>query len=522
MARMSVLIQALLDPRCYPHPVAEVRLLETHISWLLLTGAYAYKIKKPVCLEFVDFQTLELRHHYCLEELRLNRRYAPQLYLDVVPITGSEAHPSVAGAGEAIEYAVKMREFSQDDLLDRRLSRGSLGPLQIDKLADACARFHATAAIAPARYGTAAALLAPALANFATIRSLSSDARSRERISELERWTCAEHARNTTVFRARKRAGRIRECHGDLHLGNIALIDGEPTLFDCIEFNESFRWIDVMNEMAFAVMDLTARGRPDYARRLRNRYLEAGGDYAGLAVAPFYLVYRALVRAKVDCIRASQPDIAAPARALQWEDFTERLGLAESFARPGRPFLAITCGLAGSGKTHASQSALERIDAIRIRSDVERKRLCGLEPCAPSGSAMDSGIYSQRMSDRTFARLAKLAKTVIAAGYPVIVDAAFIRRDRRAPFQRLAASLGVPFVIISCRADEEVLAERIAQRQAEGRDASEATLEVLREQQRRAQALDDTEREQAVVVDSADPRSIEMMVNRLAAIGRFD
>ena len=519
---MPVLIQALLDPRCYPHPVAEVRLLETHISWLLLTGTYAYKVKKPVRLEFVDFHSLELRRHYCLEELRLNRRFAPSLYLDVVTITGTTAHPQVEGAGEPIEYAVKMREFSQADQFDVRLAHGGVEPAHIDKLADTCARFHAVAAIAPPAYGTAAALLDPALANFATIQSLLDDTPVRSRIAELERWTRGEHARRTATFAARSRDGRIRECHGDLHLGNIALIDGEPTLFDCIEFNEAFRWIDVMNEMAFAVMDLSGRGRPELGQRLLNRYLEASGDYAGLAVLAFYLVYRALVRAKVDCIRASQPDLASSTRDQLWQDFTERIGLAESFARCGQPFLAITCGLAGSGKTHASQSALERTNAIRIRSDVERKRLCGLEPCEPSGSGIGLGIYSQEMNDRTFARLAELARTVIAAGYPVIVDAAFIRRERRAPFQSLANSLGVPFVIISCSAADEVLAKRIAQRQAEGRDASEATVEILREQQRRAQPLDETEREKAVMVDSSDPRSIEIMVNRLAAIGRFD
>lgn len=521
---MPAIIQALLDPRCYPHPVEAVRLIETHISWLLLTGSFAYKIKKPVRFEFVDFHTLDQRRHYCLEELRLNRRLAPEIYLDVVPIAGTPASPVVGGEGTAIEYAVRMREFSQDDLLDHRLAAGRITPQHIDALGDICARFHAQAAIAvdASPYGDPEQLLAPAVANFRTIDALIRGDAVHTRVERLRAWTLAEHARLTDTFARRKQDHRIRECHGDMHLGNIALIGERITVFDCIEFNDDFRWIDVMNEMAFAIMDLAARGRPDFGQRLLNRYLESSADYAGLAVLRFYLVYRALVRAKVSCIRACQSQADAPVREAQWRDFTQHIALAESFAQPCPAFLAITCGLSGSGKTHASQTALEHTHAVRIRSDVERKRLGGLSPFESSGSARDQGIYSAQMSDATFHRLAELARGIVAAGYSVIVDAAFIRRDRRTTFRDLAAALRVPFVVIQCSADEEVLAARIERRRIAGSDASEADLDILREQKRLAQPLDHTELEAVIAVNTAEASSMQAMVERLLALERRD
>ncbi len=529
MRLMSALIQALLDPHCYPHPVGSVRLIETHISWLLLTGAYAYKIKKPLRLDFLDFGSLERRLHFCREELRLNRRFAPQLYLAVVPITGDERAPRVDGTGATFEYALKMREFAQDRLFDRRLAAGALGGDEIDALGDACARIHGVAPVAPpgSPFGAPTTLLAPALDNFATIDRLLAGTAIRIDVGGLRRWTESEHARLASEFCARQALGRIRECHGDLHLGNIALIDGEPVLFDCIEFNEAFRWIDVMNEMAFAVMDLHARDRPDLGHRLLNRYLEASGDYEGVRVLRFYLVYRALVRAKVDAIRAAQAGStgtagaqaeAARTGAAQWRDVTRRIALGERFARGRRPFLAITCGVSGSGKTYASARALERTGAIRVRSDVERKRLAQIEPKARSGAGIDTGIYAPHASERTFARLAELAHAIIAAGHAVIVDASFIEHSRREPFRALAAALNVPFLILHCRAPQAVLTQRIVHRLAAAADASEADLDVLRVQQQRAQPVRPAECNELIEIDSESAASITAMVDRLAHI----
>src|SRR5262245_29924304 len=262
---MSDIITALHDPRCYPHPVTTVRVIETHISWVLLTGAFAYKIKKPVTLDFLDFSTLERRRDYCVQELYLNRRLAPQLYLDVVPIAGSASDPRIGGSGAAIEYALKMREFPQENLLADRLSREQVSARHIDAIAATLVRFHDQAAAAQpdGEFGSPATLLQSALDNFSAIERLLSGNGMHLRISALKRWTQQEHARLSATFADRRNRAHIRECHGDLHSGNIALVDDAPAIFDCIEFNAAFRWIDVMNEIAFIVMDLEARGRAD-------------------------------------------------------------------------------------------------------------------------------------------------------------------------------------------------------------------------------------------------------------------
>jgi aminoglycoside phosphotransferase family enzyme/predicted kinase len=520
---MPQLIAALQDPRRYPHPVDAVRVIETHISWVLLTGSFAYKIKKPVRLDFADFSTLELRRVYCMEELRLNRRLAPQLYLEVVPITGSPTEPCIDGTGSAFEYALKMREFPQENLLAEKIAHGTLLPAHIDAIADTCVYFHEQicAANPPDEFASTDALLENALDNFAAIERLLSGNGMHLRIAALKRWTRDEHARLGEDFARRRDGRRIRECHGDLHLGNIALVDGAPAIFDCIEFNAAFRWIDVMNEIAFIAMDLAARARPDFAYRLLNRYLEGCGDYAGLGVLRFYLVYRAMVRAKIDCIRARQSDLPQGADTRAWQDFVTRVTLAEQFTEHCPRLLVITFGLSASGKSTAAQHAAECCQLIRIRSDSERKRLFGLRPGDSSHSPVGGGIYTQAVSEQVYDRLEELAKACIEAGHPVVIDAAFLRRAARNRFRTLAQALGAKFAIIHCDAAETDLRARIEHRQGLGSDASEAGIDVLETQKQFAEDLDAAELASAISVDTADPTSMTRMVHALnAAIGR--
>ncbi len=270
---------------------ASVRMLETHISYVLLTGTHAYKIKKAVDFGFLDFTTLAARRFFCEEELRLNRRLAPALYLDVVPITGSIAAPVLGGSGRAIEYAVKMREFPQGDLASVLLERGELGAADVDSLAAKVAAFHGAIDVADAAgsFGTADGILRLAQRNFAEIAPLLGTEAERGWMEAIQSWTEREHTSRRSDFERRRAQGFVRECHGDLHLGNIARIDGELVIFDCIEFNEEMRWIDVMSEVAFTVMDLEDRGHAGLAHRFLNAYLERTGDYAGLGVLTFYL-----------------------------------------------------------------------------------------------------------------------------------------------------------------------------------------------------------------------------------------
>ena len=339
------LISALRDPKCYPHPVRRVDIVETHISCILLTGDYAYKIKKPVNLGFLDFRSLESRRFYCDEELRLNRRTAPLLYLDVVAVNGSESAPVLGGEGPPIEYAVRMHQFPQEALLDRMAKSGTLTPIYIDALARVVAEFHSDIERAGGErpFGSPQRVLAPAIQNFDQMQELVEAESDRDLLQKLQAWTGREHTSLYALFNSRKRDGFIRECHGDLHLGNITLLDGRPTPFDCIEFNEEFRWIDVMNEAAFLMMDLIDHKLKSLAFRFLNGYLEATGDYAGVRVLHYYLVYRALVRAKVSSIRAHQPHVAAQEKADAERQFRYRLQLAAALSAHSQRALTAQC-----------------------------------------------------------------------------------------------------------------------------------------------------------------------------------
>ncbi len=480
----ETLIRALTRPEAYPHPVETVRLEETHISWVLLTGSWAYKVKKPVNLGFLDFSTLDARARFCREELRLNRRLAPELYDSVVKITGSPGNPRIDGDGPVLEYALKMREFPQDALASHLLEQGALTPADIDRLADAIAVFHAAAAPVPAEepFGTPQGVLEPVMENFRQIRAAVEASTDRAALRALEIWSTGEFQRLRARFAQRRDEGRVRECHGDLHLGNIVRIGERLVPFDCIEFSPGLRWIDVMSEAAFLAMDLAQRRRPDLAWRMLNRYLESTGDYGGLDVLDFYRVYRALVRAKIHAIRATQLTTARGDAAAAAAGYHGYIDLAERYTRPRRAALIITHGLSGSGKTTATQALLGALGAFRVRSDVERKRLHGLPPLAATGSKVGAGIYSPAANVATYNHLHRLARSIAKAGYPVIVDAAFLKRAERDAFRALAAELAVPFIILDCRATEAALRERVAARSREGLDASEANLAVLEHQ----------------------------------------
>ncbi len=497
------LIMALLDPTAYDHPCRDIQLIETHISWLLLTGDYAYKIKKPVNFGFLDFSTLPLRQHFCAEEIRLNARFAPQIYLQVVRISGSATEPHINVNGPAVEYAVKMRQFDNAGLFDRLIASGRLSPQIISDTADTLARFHGEIAVAgpDSPFGEADAVHRPVCENF---EQLEQHAAGFLAINEhhgtcqhIRQWSEQTFTALEVTLAQRKIDGFIRECHGDLHLGNIVLIDGQVTPFDGIEFNPDLRWIDIMSEIAFLLMDLQDHGRADLAHRLLNACLEISGDYGGLAVLRYYQCYRAMVRAKVAALRGSQTNSENTESEL-----ANYIQLADKYTHPTRPALLITHGLSGSGKSWLTQALLETSGAIRLRSDVERKRLAGLDPLARSDSAPGAGLYSAEFTQRTFARLEDLARQVLCAGYVAVVDATFIKRAERERFRQLALSLAVPFRIIHCEADNDTLRQRIGARQVEGRDASEAGLSVLELQLAHQEPLDEDELGKTIRIDT--------------------
>jgi len=489
------LIEVLHDSHCYPHPADRVDLVETHASWLLLAGEFAYKIKKPITLPFLDYGTLARRETCCRDELLLNRRLAPDLYLDVAAIGGTPRQPRFDEL-PAIEWAVRMRRFDEQGRLDRVAARGELTAKHLAQLATTlCAFWEAAAVAAPAtRFGEPEQILAAARENFAELRQLMPPA-DQPQVERLALWTEDEFALRAADFATRKLGGRVREGHGDLHLGNLVLIDGHVTPFDCIEFNEDFRWNDVASEIAFVWIDLLDHRRPGLAAWFLNAWLEVGGDFGALTVLRFYALYRAMVRAKIAALRARQEDTVNKLADL--DAARTYLQLGRQIAAPPTPTLVIACGVSGSGKTTASTARLldptsaAAGSIVRLRSDIERKRLFGLAPQDSSDSAPDGGIYTAEATTRTYALLHSLARTLLAAGWPVIVDAAFLRREERATFRALADELGAGFGILATAAPAEELRHRVMARSG---DASEATVAVLEKQLTWFEPLDDGER----------------------------
>ncbi len=500
LVEQARLVRALSDERVLGHPVPKPQLLETHISHVILTGVYAYKIKKAVDLEFLNFVSLESRKKYSFEELRLNRRTAPELYLEVLAIGGSAGAPAF-GVLPAIEYVLKMREFPQSDLASNTLEAWRLEPCHWDWLAGDLARFHTMAEVAGADsgFGLPKQIRQWALQNFRQVDQRATTQHALRERQRLEEWTRAAYVELEDGFETRRREGHVRECHGDLHLGNLVMIDNRLTPFDCIEFNPNLRWIDVTSDLAFLTMDLQHRKARPMASRLLNRYLEISGDYAGLEVLGFYQVYRAVVRAKVALMKSGQGggDGAGPVR-----DFERYMELALSYLDSSRPALIITHGLSGSGKTAFSERLVQVMNAVRIRSDVERKRLHGLGSSARSQAPVGGGLYDSGVSERTYERLLQLAQGVIRNGYAVIADAAFLKKAQRRRFQQAAQTLGIPFLILDFVAPVEVLRERLAERERKDADASDATVKVLDYQLKTQEPLTTDEQAVTVTIDT--------------------
>jgi hypothetical protein len=504
-----------LAAAAFPHDTTGVRLKETHLSWILLTGTYAYKVKKPVRFDFVDASTLERRRFLCQEELRLNRRFAPELYLDVVPITEDGGRLRFGGAGAAVEYAVRMHQFDEADELAVRLDRGAVSASDVQAFGARLADAHARAEVAApgSGFGTIAAVRQPMLDNFPLLRRHLADDRHQRLIGRLEAWTRHALSRHEALVESRRQSGMVRECHGDLHARNIVCWRQQWMAFDCLEFDPALRWIDVVSDVSFLFMDLASRQRGDLACQFLNRYLEATGDYEGLRLLPLYCAYLALVRAKVDALGAETADAGAR-RNLQAR-LERRLDAAAGFVDAPTPSLLLMHGVTASGKSWLSERLAGALPAIRIRSDLERKRLAGVAALAHRRFAFGEGDYSDAATQATYGRLLDCTDAALDGGRNVIVDASFLDRRHRDAFRSLAGRRDCPALIVSCAADPDTLQRRLQARTAGGRDPSEATREVLERQLRDAVPLAPDELPHAVEADLRDGSGIEGLAARI-------
>ncbi len=497
--------EELLRPSAFPHPVTRLEMRQTNISFVILTGPFAYKIKKRVKLEFIDTSTLALRQYLCEEELRLNRPLAADLYLDVVAITRDAAGLRIAGQGEIIDYAVRMRQFEASQELSELLNRAEVSAQEFIDLAKRLAQFHANAprASTDADYPHTAHLRDAVLGTLDILLShLDADVKLPE-LKFLADWTRDYLRDSLSQLRLREALGFIRECHGDLHARNVVRWRGELVPFDCLEFDPKLRWIDVMNDVAFLVMDLAAHNRKDLEFAFLNAYLEHTGDYDGVRHLCFYAVYRALVRAMVDGLGAQ----SEPAHRQEFQRrLRVRVKTAAAFVNRFSPALIIMHGLSGSGKSWLSEQLILQIGAVRVRSDLERQRLAGSQAPAIHGG-LEQGPYDPAMSRRAYARLLECAESCLSAGVKTIVDAAFLVGAERRLFRDFAVRKGLPFMIVMCEADRGVLAERIKKRQQLHVDPSEANVDVLDWQLQHTEPLSAEERSHVIVVETTAPNA---------------
>jgi aminoglycoside phosphotransferase family enzyme/predicted kinase len=508
-AHLPPLIQAMLEPGFYPHPVREpIQLLQTHISYVLLTGDYAYKVKKPVDFGFLNFTTLERRRHFCQEELRLNQRGAPGLYLQVLPIGQTQGGFQLGSSGEPVEYALKMRQFPQEQLFSNLLERGELTPALMEELGRVVAAFHARAETNDyiRSFGRPERVREAFDENYAQTQRYVGGPQTAEQYQETQAYTERFFAERQELFYQRMAQDRIREGHGDLHLGNLCWWEGQILLFDCIEFNEAFRFVDTMYDVSYAVMDLDARHRPDLGNAYLNTYLEETGDWEGLKILPIYLNRQAYVRAKVTSFLLDDPAAAEADKADAFYTAARYYRLAWEYTLPKQGQLFLMAGLSGAGKSTVARYLARQRGAIHIRSDAVRKHLAGI-PLRQRGG---SEVYTPEMTEKTYRRLVQLGVELAREGYSVILDAKFDRQALRGMAIEQAQKCGIPLRILHCYAPEAVLRERLQRRMAAGTveggnlaDIADATADLLAQQQAQWQDFSEGERSYLTVLDTS-------------------
>jgi uncharacterized protein len=492
----------------FPHAALKVRICETHLSFVVLTGNIAYKVKKALKLDFIDASSLQRRRELSEEELRINRRFAAEIYLEVVPIVVIEGRLVFEAVGAPVEYAVKMRQFDEHEEMQALLRMNALTATDLARFGERIASIHATSDVLrkPNGRGTHA-FVRKVQENLASISARAAILEAESQVSDLTRWSETTLQYRIDELLAREQNGFIRECHGDLHTGNIVRWNAELTAFDAIEFDVELRFTDVLNDAAFLWMDLLAKNHSDVAFSFLNRYLECTGDYAGLSLLCFYSVYRALVRAKVELISFEQ----RPNESTHADDARAFLCCAEALSKKRQSLLIVMHGASGSGKSWLSGQLVPALPAVRIRSDLERKRLAGIEPADLFVKAPQE-IYSLEFNERTYAHLLECARRCLRGGLNVIVDAAFLKTHERLAFASMAREEDARFSILSCEADPQTLRSRIMQRNLARNDPSDADEHVMLHQ---LQTMDTFAPEEAPHILRVDTGATDAVSNAL-------
>jgi aminoglycoside phosphotransferase family enzyme/predicted kinase len=479
------ILEALLRPDAYPEPTSQVSLVETHVSYILITDNFAYKIKKPVDFGFLDFTSAERRRFFCHEEVRLNRRLCPDVYLGVVEVRDAPSGASFIGGRKIIDYAVKMKRLPQERMLDNLLNKGEVSEQDIRNIAGTIARFHLAAVRSDAidEYGTIAAIRRNWGENFRQVERFIGTALSEKDLNLIRGYVDTNLSDNGPLFAERIKNGFIRDCDGDIHVENICLV--EPVcIFDCIEFNDRFRYSDTAADIAFLLMDLDFHRQGEFAGPFLDEYCAVTGDTGVLRLLDFYKTYRAFVRGKVECLRLTDREIREDNRELAIKKAARYFRLARGYVIRNRmrQTIFITCGLMGSGKSSIAEELAFQLGIDKIASDALRKKITGTPPGEHRFVEYGEGIYSQDMDRQVYAKLLRISREALEGGRSVVVDASFRRRSDRSGFASLATGMGLSFRIMHTTCPVEIVKGRLEDRLKEGSAISDGRWELYHRQ----------------------------------------
>jgi len=494
---IRTILKSLLKTEAYPEATHSVKLLQTHVSWIFLTDSHAYKVKKPVNFGFLNFSTIDRRRFYCNEEVRLNRRLCPDTYEGVVELRETPEGAAFHGNGRIIDYAVRMKRLPAERMLDQLVEKNLVSADDFRGVARVIADFHHNAATSAAisEFGRLDRIMFNWHENFDQMKPFEGMTLSAKELDLIRDWCTSFAKNNVELFNRRFEEGFIRECDGDIHLENICLIDHKVCIFDCIEFNERFRYCDTTADVAFLLMDLDFHGRHDLADEVVKTYLDESGDTGMMALIDFYKLYRAFIRGKVVSLLLNDGGINQQEREAARSKAIRYFRLARGYIERHRlrPTLFITCGLMGSGKsTLAGQLSFE-LGINMFQSDAVRKRLAGIPAGTPAPEAYSEGLYSATASDATYAELLRLAEIELAAGHSVIIDATFKQKEERNHCSALAERYGATFVILHVCCSEPENLRRLSERASAGSSLSDGRPELLKQQQEEFEPPDNEE-----------------------------
>jgi uncharacterized protein len=509
--------QALLNPGIYPDKTTSVEMMQTQMSFIFLTGKYVYKLKKPVDLGFLDYTTLDRRRFFCEQEVELNRRLCPEVYLGVIPVTRQKTGLALGKSGETVDFTVKMLYLPQDCMLNVLLERNRVQPEMLERVAQKLADFHSRAATNAwiSSFGRLEAVKVNTDQNFSQTLPYLDKAVTSGQINRLKNYTDDFYTRQAGLLRQRAEQQKIRDCHGDLHAQHICFSDN-IYIYDCIEFSDRFRYCDVASEIAFLAMDLDHHGRADLSRAFVEAYISASGDRQIKDLLKFYKIYRAHVRGKVGCFKYNDHYISEMERKQTLEAARGYFELADSYAHP-RPRLFITVGLVGSGKSTLAQTISKRLGLSVLSSDIIRKQLAGIAPTEHRFEEIDSGIYSAEFSQKTYRKMFAEAEVILKDGDSVIMDATFLKAEERRKAAALAQATGADFFVIECRLDEAKTRQRLTQR-LKNTAISDGRWEIYEPQKRKFEPVTEFPAGQVFSIDSARnlPEQVGNIIDRIS------